>query len=1088
MASRSRYQRGWAVAAVLVAVLCSQAPGGVITVNADGTGDYPTIQAAIDAAVHGDEVILLPGTYTGDGNRDIDYLGKAITVRGIEPNDPNVVAATVVNCRGTETAGHRGFFFGRGEGRGSVLRGLTITGGYLAGMGGAIYCVGTEPRIEHCIVTGNRTVGSTGAISVSGGSPLILGCTVTDNTAPGILVASGGATISHCTVSWNEGGGDGGGIRAYGERATVIENCVISHNRATNGGGVCGSSLRISNSGIYHNACVGAAGGIYIKGQLGENVIANCTIVDNAGSAIVVLDDTAILTNSIVWRRSSAPQRLITAWHIDSSSPAIDISYCDIAGGQGNTAWMWGPGNITSDPCFADWGHWEDPLGTPADPTDDVWIEEDYHLKSQAGRWDPVAGAWVNDTTTSFCIDAGDPNSDASAEPSPSGSRINMGMYGGTAEASKSFYGPQRVGVSPQQLAFFGEVSGANPAAQTLSIVNVGEGTLDWEIVHDCNWLTVDPNAGHVIDGVNDVRIAVDIDGVRGGAHECVLLIIDPWAANSPQNVLVCLTLEGPVIEASTRTVRFTNDYGGPNPFDQFLSLRNSGIGTLHWEIEADCDWLSIYPKTGTSTGESDEVRLSVDTAGLHWGLHSCTLQIVDDLTINSPLTIEVQLEVLGPILRLSTHQMTFNGAVGQASPDPKSLVITNGGPGPLDWRIDEDCGWLSVIPSTGSLGREQSEAVILAVDSSGLGNGVHRCNAVVSGVMAEDSPQTVQVELVLGRPSIQLSTNHLTFMVQPGAGRPSDQALVIRNAGVGMLQWEVRQDCDWVVVDPLHGTSTGEGDAVMVGVDPSGLAQGRHICTLEVVDPCASNNPQQVVVELIYGPVVRVLPQTLQFIVEPGAGNPAPQTIRIENAGTGVLHWTVSAESAWVAAEPSAGTIATDYAEVAVHIDAGGLTKGQHLCRLTVSDPCGISSPQIVNVHLNIYCMDPASPYYNTWVKVGAPECWCYPWQCHGDVDGRVEGSDKTGYYRVHFNDLNTLLAAWNKKEPTLGPGLAGCSFQGTPCICADFDRGLEGSMKSGTFRVRFNDLNILLGYWNVKEPPHGPGIPGNCGGTLIP
>jgi hypothetical protein len=59
-------------------------------------------------------------------------------------------------------------------------------------------------------------------------------------------------------------------------------------------------------------------------------------------------------------------------------------------------------------------------------------------LKSQAGRWEAATGTWVIDDVTSPCIDAGDPNSPVGDEPQPNGERINMGAYGGTAEASKS--------------------------------------------------------------------------------------------------------------------------------------------------------------------------------------------------------------------------------------------------------------------------------------------------------------------------------------------------------------------------------------------------------------------------------------------------------------------------------------------------------------------------------------------------------------------------------------------------------------------------------------------------------------------------
>jgi len=49
-------------------------------VRPDETGDFPTIQAAVFGAVHWDTVTLFSGTYTGPGNRNVDFLGKAIVV------------------------------------------------------------------------------------------------------------------------------------------------------------------------------------------------------------------------------------------------------------------------------------------------------------------------------------------------------------------------------------------------------------------------------------------------------------------------------------------------------------------------------------------------------------------------------------------------------------------------------------------------------------------------------------------------------------------------------------------------------------------------------------------------------------------------------------------------------------------------------------------------------------------------------------------------------------------------------------------------------------------------------------------------
>jgi hypothetical protein len=121
------------------------------------------------------------------------------------------------------------------------------------------------------------------------------------------------------------------------------------------------------------------------------------------------------------------------------------ITYTNVVGGPAsiddpcNLA-AWQEGNTSADPCFANPGSWDD-NGTTGDPNDDTWVDGDYHLKSQAGRWDPSTEDWIVDDVTSPCIDAGDPNSPTGEEPFPNGGRVNMGAYGGTAEAGKSYFG-----------------------------------------------------------------------------------------------------------------------------------------------------------------------------------------------------------------------------------------------------------------------------------------------------------------------------------------------------------------------------------------------------------------------------------------------------------------------------------------------------------------------------------------------------------------------------------------------------------------------------------------------------------------------
>ena len=153
-----------------------------------------------------------------------------------------------------------------------------------------------------------------------------------------------------------------------------------------------------------------------------HGLIDNCTFVAVADGIEVFEGGTCTIKNSILYRHTGA---------LVPTGATLNISYCNFEGGR-NMIWghgtvNWGPGNIDTDPCFARLGN--------------LQAEGDYHLKSQAGRWDPNSESWVKDDVTSPCIDIGDHMSPIGLESFPNGGWINMGTFGGTAEAGKSYFG-----------------------------------------------------------------------------------------------------------------------------------------------------------------------------------------------------------------------------------------------------------------------------------------------------------------------------------------------------------------------------------------------------------------------------------------------------------------------------------------------------------------------------------------------------------------------------------------------------------------------------------------------------------------------
>ncbi len=213
---------------VTAACLATTAHAAVLNVQADGLGDYPTIQAAVDAAAAGDEVVLQPGTYTGDGNRDIDFKGKTITVRSTDPTDPAAVAGTVIDCEGSHSDRHRAFTLQNGEGPDCAIRGVTITNGFGPVYGtystaGAVLCAGTSPTIEHCIIS--DCFATRGVIYCEGGAPIIRDCVFRLNRPYDVYSYDNQPVIMNCTFLADR---DSEGAVYVHDHSPKVRNCLFA--------------------------------------------------------------------------------------------------------------------------------------------------------------------------------------------------------------------------------------------------------------------------------------------------------------------------------------------------------------------------------------------------------------------------------------------------------------------------------------------------------------------------------------------------------------------------------------------------------------------------------------------------------------------------------------------------------------------------------------------------------------------------------------------------------------------------------------------------------------------------------------------
>jgi hypothetical protein len=191
-----------------------------VDVDANGAGTgfswqdaFTSIQDAIDAALDGDEIVVAEGTYY----EYINFSGKAVTVRGTDPEDSNVVAATILDANDPNDPNDGNspvITFDSGEDGNSVLAGLTVTDGNVG-----IYLSGSSPMVYYCIIRDNDGVG----IHCVSSSALVKNCVIADNSGNGVY--GDATTLTNCTVAYN------GGYGIYGSSG-AIKNCIIWGNAA----------------------------------------------------------------------------------------------------------------------------------------------------------------------------------------------------------------------------------------------------------------------------------------------------------------------------------------------------------------------------------------------------------------------------------------------------------------------------------------------------------------------------------------------------------------------------------------------------------------------------------------------------------------------------------------------------------------------------------------------------------------------------------------------------------------------------------------------------------------------------------------
>ncbi|MBJ22036.1 MAG: hypothetical protein CL933_21720, partial [Deltaproteobacteria bacterium] len=379
--------------------------------------DYPTIQAALDAARVADTVLVAAGTYRGDGNRDLDFRGKDLVLRSEKGRD-----ATWIDCEGTDKDPHRGVYLHSGETLAATVEGFTITGGRFpvgdlpTSRGGGVNLDDASATLVDCTIRDCSAWlgGGVCALGPVDGDPIALtmiGCDVID-CGDGLFTSGGGIYIgfmtfkaSDCRIERNHAFENAGGLFLNTFSNLSATRCTFSDNTLTGFGPTQGAGIRTFRGSMDLDECTiqnntagikSRGGGIFHEGQRNKPYLANltnCVVTGNratrGGGIEVRNDNTMNLRFSTVAGNSGSPGAGVAStafaqvkafdsiiWGNEGDGQiyteyngTLSARYCDIEGGRE------GDGNIDADPLFSD------------------SARDDYHLTDASPCIDSAGGA-----------------------------------------------------------------------------------------------------------------------------------------------------------------------------------------------------------------------------------------------------------------------------------------------------------------------------------------------------------------------------------------------------------------------------------------------------------------------------------------------------------------------------------------------------------------------------------------------------------------------------------------------------------------------------------------------------------------------
>jgi len=333
--------------------------------------------------------------------------------------------------------------------------------------------------------------------------------------------------------------------------------------------------------------------------------------------------------------------------------------------------------------------------------------------------------------------------------------------------------GQPSLSARPGLLSFF-TVLNSPAGTRNITVSNLGGGSIAYTAraatTSGGAWLTLSAASGTVnAFGSQSLIATLNPAKLAAGTYSGTVTLSSTSPAQSvtlPVTMTVTQVEQTILIPQSGLTFYAVAGGGAPPP--QAFSILNTGRGQMLYTTQVSTlsggNWLSAFPRSGSSTAEDNQVpqvRVDVNPSSLSAGVYYGTVQVLAPTAVNSPQFVSVVLNVLpagsriGPIVQPTG--LIFTAPAGK-SPSSQAVTIQSTSSTPITFRsvitTVHAGNWLTTLPPQGTLTQGQPARVVIQPQTSDLPPAVYRGSLTLS--FSDGSVRVVAIVVVVFRGSGQ--------------------------------------------------------------------------------------------------------------------------------------------------------------------------------------------------------------------------------------------------------------------------------------------------------------------------------------------